>query len=146
MKPIRRLLVATDGSDGSSAAAEVAAGLARDLRAEVDVVTVVDTSPLVEAYGDVAFRTERIDAIRGEARGQATRFAERHFADGARPAVHVRDGDTSREILQAARDLDSDLVIMGTHGRTGIAHVLIGSVAEKVMRASPIPVMTVRAP
>ena len=63
----------------------------------------------------------------------------------ANVAVHVRDGNTFLEILQAARDLHSDMIIMGTHGRTGIAHLIIGSIAEKIVRASTIPVMTVRA-
>jgi nucleotide-binding universal stress UspA family protein len=58
--------------------------------------------------------------------------------------VHVRDGDTFQEILGAAKELESDVIVMGTHGRTGLAHLLIGSVAEKVVRKSPIPVMTVR--
>ena len=74
------------------------------------------------------------------------RFTGQHFADLPQVTVHVRDGNTFLEILQAARDFRSDLIVMGTHGRTGLAHLLSGSVAEKVMRASTIPVMTVRAP
>jgi nucleotide-binding universal stress UspA family protein len=120
--------------------------MAQDLDAAIDVVTVVDTSPLEEAYGDVAFRTQRIGEIRAIAHGHATRFARQHFAHVPQAQAHVRDGNTFLEILQAARDLHSDLIIMGTHGRTGIAHLLIGSVAEKVVRASAIPVMTVRTP
>jgi nucleotide-binding universal stress UspA family protein len=58
----------------------------------------------------------------------------------------VRDGYTSLEIMQAARELGSDLIVMGTHGRTGLAHLVIGSVAEKVVRKSTVPVLTVRGP
>ena len=60
--------------------------------------------------------------------------------------AHVRAGNTFLEILQAAQELGSDLIVMGTHGRTGLAHVLIGSVAEKVVRKNTVPVLTVRGP
>jgi nucleotide-binding universal stress UspA family protein len=55
-------------------------------------------------------------------------------------------GNTFLEIIQAARDDDVDMIVMGTHGRTGLAHVLIGSVAEKVVREAPCPVLTVKHP
>jgi nucleotide-binding universal stress UspA family protein len=144
MKSIQRILVASDCSDGAAAAGDVAARLARDLGAAVDVLTVVDTSALEEAYRDVTFRTQRIGEIRAIAQEEATSFAKRHLADVAQVTVHVRDGKPFLQILQAARDFHSDVIVMGTHGRTGVAHLLIGSVAEKVVRASHIPVMTVR--
>ena len=99
---------------------------------------------LEEAYGDIAFRTKRISEYRAIAHEHATGFAKRHLADAAGVTVHVRDGNPFVEILQAARDFHSDLIVMGTHGRTGMAHLLIGSVAEKVVRASHVPVVTVR--
>jgi nucleotide-binding universal stress UspA family protein len=144
MKSIQRILVATDCSDGATAAGDFAGRLTRDLGAAVDVLTVVDTSALEEAYGDVAFRTKRISEYRAIAHEHATGFAKRHLADAAGVTVHVRDGNPFVEILQAARDFHSDLIVMGTHGRTGMAHLLIGSVAEKVVRASHVPVVTVR--
>jgi nucleotide-binding universal stress UspA family protein len=146
MRSIQRILVPTDCSPGAAAAGEVAAQIASDLHAAIDVVTVVDTSPLEEAYGDVTFRTQRIGEIRAVAHEHAVRFARQHFANLPQVSVHVRDGNTFLEILQSARDFRSDLIVMGTHGRTGIAHLVIGSVAEKVVRASSVPVMTVRAP
>jgi nucleotide-binding universal stress UspA family protein len=145
MTSIKRILVPTDCSAGAAAAGEAAAGMARDLHAAIDVVTVVDTSPLEEAYGDVSFRTQRIAEIHAAAHAHAKQFAGRHFANIPDVNVHVRDGNTFLEIVQAARDFRSDLIIMGTHGRTGIAHLIIGSVAEKVVRASSVPVMTVRS-
>jgi nucleotide-binding universal stress UspA family protein len=145
MKAIDRMLVATDFSDCAAAAAVVAAQLARQLRAAVDVVTVVDTSPLADAYGDAVFRTERIAQIHAEARMRTESFARHHFADGTARA-HVRDGATFAEILQAAKDLGADLIVMGTHGQSGLVHLLVGSVADRVVRKSAIPVLTVRAP
>jgi nucleotide-binding universal stress UspA family protein len=146
MKQIERILVATDVSAGADAAADAAAQLARQLNASVDVVTVVDTSPLAEAYGDVAYRTLRIGEIHNTARDTAQKLADRVFAGLQQVRVHVRDGNTSVEIVRAAQDLASDLIVMGTHGRRGLAHLLIGSVAEQVVRTSPLPVVTVRAP
>jgi nucleotide-binding universal stress UspA family protein len=144
MKPIQRILVASDFSNCADAAAAVAAQLARQLNAAVDVVTVVDTSPLAEAYGDAAYRTQRINEIRAGARATAEEFAARHFAGARDVRAHVRDGHPFLEIIAAGQELGCDVIVMGTHGRTGVAHLVIGSVAEKVARKSPIPVLTVR--
>jgi len=144
MKPISRILVATDLSSCAASAADVAAELARQVKATVDVVTVVDTLPLGEAYGDASYRAERIAVIHDEARQKAAAFADRHFGANTSVKVHVRDGTTSKEIVQAAQDLGSDLIVVGTHGRTGLAHLVIGSIAEKVVRSSVVPVLTVR--
>ncbi len=145
MKPMERILVPTDFSPGADAAGEVAANLAARLRASVDVVTVVDTSTFAEIYGDEAYRAQRTADVHGKGRDEAQRFADKHFG-GLNVQVHVRDGDTFLQLQQAASELGSDMIVMGTHGRTGVAHLLIGSVAEKMVRASSIPVVTVRAP
>lgn len=144
MKPVQRILVPTDFSDCAGVAAQWAAPLARLLGAAVEVVTVVDTTHFAEIYGDEAYRTERITQIHGEAMQQLEGFARRHFPGLQSVSCDVRDGNTFLEILQAAREKGCDLIVMGTHGRTGLAHLLIGSVAEKVVRKSPIPVVTVR--
>ena len=63
-------------------------------------------------------------------------------------SVHpeVREGTPFAEIVRCARDKDIDLIVMGTHGHTGLAHMLLGSVTEKVVRKAPCPVLTVRHP
>lgn len=144
MKSIQRILLPTDFSECAGAAADLAAQLAKRLGAAIQLVTVVDTSPLLEAYGDVAFRNERIADIRAKAREQLDRFSQQHLAGLEHVDEQVCDGNTFLEILQAARDADCNLIVLGTHGRTGLAHLIIGSVAEKVVRQSPIPVLTVR--
>ena len=60
--------------------------------------------------------------------------------------AEVREGSPFYEIIRYAKEQDVDLIIMGTHGRGGLVHVLLGSVAEKVVRKSPCPVLTVRHP
>ncbi len=54
----------------------------------------------------------------------------------------VTSGDPAEQVLETARDLDADLIVMGTHGRKGLSHLVLGSVAERVVRESPIPVLT----
>jgi len=61
-------------------------------------------------------------------------------------SAKIRQGVPYEQILAAAKESGADLIVMGTRGRTGIAHVMLGSVAEKVFRLSPVPVLTVRHP
>lgn len=142
-RPIERVLVATDCASGASTVGDTAELLVSALRAALDVVTVVDSSAIVRAYDDVAFRNERVGELRDIARMHAERFAGRHFTGVAERRVHVRDGDAGLEILQTARECRSDLIIMGRRRRTGVQRLLDASLAKSVLRASPVPVMTV---
>jgi nucleotide-binding universal stress UspA family protein len=60
-------------------------------------------------------------------------------------STEVRTGNAAKEILEAARETNADLMVMGTRGRTGIAHIVMGSVAERVVRLAPCPVLTLKA-
>jgi nucleotide-binding universal stress UspA family protein len=82
-----------------------------------------------------------LDQVREEARGLMAELAGR--VSGA--ATMIREGIPRQEIVQAAREMNADLIVMGTHGRTGLAHLLFGSVAEHVVCHAPVPVFTVRA-
>ena len=73
----------------------------------------------------------------------AARLGEGH---GCEITTRLREGQPFVEIVTVARDEDADLIVMGTHGRTGLAHMLIGSTAEKVVRMAPCPVLTVKHP
>jgi nucleotide-binding universal stress UspA family protein len=147
LTPIRRILVATDCSPCADAAAAVALRLARPLKAALDVLIVVDTSGWTDVSGHPAYRRQRAAEVCAEARQRASAFAERHFAAPTAVAVHVRDSEEiAGEIVRAAAALHSDLIVMGTHATTGLTHLILGSVAERVVRSSPIPVLTVRGP
>jgi nucleotide-binding universal stress UspA family protein len=113
-------------------------------------VTFVHVYPLPESVYGVyaAFSDEGLaDSIRTEAeralkaRVAALRHATRATLD---LTAIVRAGEPWQEILAAAEEGDADLIVMGTHGHRGVARVLLGSVAEKVVRLSPIPVLTIR--
>jgi nucleotide-binding universal stress UspA family protein len=149
MKPIRRILLATDFSVCADAAADVAAQLARQLNAQLELVTVIDTSGVTDASGDPAWHRQRIDHMRQETHQRLQAFADRHFAEIEDVHIHVFDGgldppNPSVEVIRVAEMLRCDLIVLGTHGKTGLEHLVLGSVAEKVVRKSSIPVLTVR--
>lgn len=139
----QRILVATDFSLAADAATKFAARLAHQLGAAVDLVTVIDTSALVDARGAIAFRSGEIQTLVQAARAKAAELAGCHFGDIDRVETQVRDGNAAVEILHAAEELGSDVIVMGTRGRSGIANLLLGSVADKVIRRSSVPVITV---
>lgn len=142
----KRILVPTDFSPASDRAIAVASTLAGTLGASIHLVHVLE-EPFV-THGsyelrlpDTPARRERLyDEARWKLRGIAARLQ-----DGRLPvSVEVRVGDATGQIVASAVDYGTDLVVMGTHGRTGIEHLLLGSVAERVIRLAPCPVVTVR--
>jgi universal stress protein A len=85
------------------------------------------------------------EMVEGAKAGLAT-FVQKLGLDSLRPKTEVRIGAPAAEIVGAAGDLKVDLLCIGTHGRTGLAHFLLGSVAERIVRHAPCPVLTVRPP
>jgi nucleotide-binding universal stress UspA family protein len=133
------ILLPTDGSAAAEAAVDHAVRLARAFDATVHVMSVVEPIPAVEM--DAALVHER---LRESADRAVDRACERLDAAGVPHASSVRDGSAHRSILAAAEEADADLIVMGTHGRTGVGRVLLGSVTERVVRRSDAPVMSVR--
>ena len=137
-----RLLVPTDGSDGAWTAFEHALALADRSGAELHVLTAVDPALVPVEVG-----AERvIDAFREAGRDAVEALRERAAAEGVPVETAVVDGHAHDAILEYVDEHDVDLVVMGTHGRTGLGRWLLGSVTERVVRACPVPVLTVRAP
>jgi nucleotide-binding universal stress UspA family protein len=137
------ILVPTDGTDTALAAFRHALGLAEAFDATVDVLYVVDTetSWLAVSKDEVrnTLRTVGEDAAR-----RALADAERAAADTDVPVTTAtREGSPAATILDYVTAADVDLVVMGTHGRQGVEDRLLGSVAERVVRGSPVPVTTV---
>lgn len=131
MPTIQRILVPVDGSPPSLAALEHAVVLAEDYDAEIEVLHVIPPE-------DILTSTDRNAAER------AIEEALEHVELGLLHHVTRTTiaGDPQREILEAARG--ADLVVMGTHGRIGRLHAMLGSTTEEVVRNAPCPVLTVR--
>lgn len=141
MLAIRRILHPTDFSDSSQTAFELACALARDYDAEL-VVCHVEPWPAVPVVEGIA-----LDLPVEDPDADVSRLADVRPED---PAVRVvrrlRRGEPAAEILTVAADVAADLIVMGTHGRGGLSRLVLGSVAESVMRKAPCPVLTARAP
>jgi nucleotide-binding universal stress UspA family protein len=134
---IKKLLVPIDFSDCSRKALDYAVPFARQFDAEVVLLHVLEPYPPIP----------QMDLIDLDSVGEARRNLETLRARTAQ-AVHcsslVRTGDPRTEIIAAAQELGIDLIVLSTHGRTGIAHVLLGSTAEKVVRHAKCPILIVR--
>lgn len=136
---IDTVVVATDGSESVGRAIDAALDLAARFDADVHALSVVDTAALDTTPDDL--RAEMADALAERAEDALADVSER--ADGP-VTTAVREGRPSDEILSYVRERDADVVATGTRGRHGENRLLIGSVAERVVRDSPVPVLTVR--
>lgn len=145
MIAIRKILCPVDFTDTSREAIRWACGLARTFDATLALVHVYQPPGYALPEGVIIagpkVMSDLLEAVERElARERAT--AE----DFGAPRIETRavQGVASQEIVRLAREESYDLIVMGTHGRTGLAHALLGSVAERVIRGAPCPVLTVR--
>lgn len=141
MLPIHKILHPTDFSDLSQAAFDVACALARDYSAELLVVHVNRPAPIFAPDGiAVAVPTEEPYELHAKlARMCAT-------VPDVKVTHHLLSGEPTDEILKCARHEKVDLLVLGTHGSTGLTRLLMGSVAESVSRKAPCPLLTIRKP
>ena len=136
---IDTVVIATDGSESVSRAVRVALDLARRFDAAVHALYVLDEGE-VESSPD-NLRDQLRDALEGQADEALSAVSERADRE---VVTAVREGHPAAEIGEYARDHDADMVATGTRGRHGENRFLIGSVAERVVRTCPVPVLTVR--
>lgn len=144
MTSIKRILVPTDFSEPADEALEYAFGLAEALGATVSLIHVFDDPFERTLYSEqyVPMPAELRDDILADIR---RRLTERVTRSGRSDVTsEILTGPTSQAIVDSAHELKADLIVMGTHGRHGVAHFLLGSVAERVVRSATCPVMTVR--
>jgi nucleotide-binding universal stress UspA family protein len=137
-----RILVPVDFSDCSREALQHAEALARQLEVGIDVLHVWQPAPRLWPYVVEPIREEVLEDLR---RDLMTFLRDVPDELAARVFLHLATGVIVDEILSAAGREAVDLIIMGTHGRRGLAHLFQGSVAEKVLRRAPCPVLVVRA-
>ena len=144
---ITRILVPVDFSVDAEQALEYAARLAARLGASIGLLHVIDDSFLTGPWSaelHVPNATEFLAGLRMEA---TTGLADLQVAlteRGVRNSIDVRQGQPARVIAEHAAEGAFDLIAMGTHGRTGLSHLLLGSVAERVVRLAPCPVLTLK--
>ena len=144
---ISRILVPTDFSPDADAAFAYALELASALAASVDLLHVVENPMAAGVWSSEMYTSEivglQINLVR-DAKEQLRRCSP--MIAGVRFGVfrHVRIGNPAAEIVEMAYERASDLIVMGTAGRTGLSHLLTGSVTERVVRTAPCPVLTLK--
>ena len=144
MRRITKILVPTDLSELSLAAIDYARSLANVYGARVFLLHAVDVVPAV-SFPTIDFTLET--SLQDEAeRGKEIleNFASRFLGDVDQVTAVVRRGFAYEEIMRFVDEEGIDLIVMATHGRTGLPHIIMGSVAERVVRHSPVPVLTIK--
>lgn len=143
MLPVQTILHPTDFSERSAYAFQLACSLARDYRARL-VLLHVKPFPIASiAYGELAPLPPEPPDLRKTLLEQLRQLRP---PDNVSVEHHLIEGDPAREILRLAQETKCDLIVMSTHGRTGLGRLLMGSVAEEVLRKASCPVLTVKTP
>lgn len=144
MKAFKRLLVPIDFSDASVSAFTTALDLAAALDAEIRVIHIHQLQ--VPYVGDGGFYVPDMDEDEAleERKKELEDFVTKHGSGNTTIKQEVRLGDPETEINEMADEGQTDLIVMGTHGRSGLSHLLMGSVTENVLRHTNVPVMVVR--
>jgi len=140
----RNIVVATDGSENSDRAVSYGIEIAKMSGATVHAIYVVDTSSFSSIPMDAGWEA-MYEILKKEGNKAVSYVKETGEAAGVEVKEIIEEGHPSNEIIDFAENNNVDLIVMGTHGKSGIDRFLLGSVAEKVVRNSKIPVMVVRS-
>jgi nucleotide-binding universal stress UspA family protein len=146
MISIRRILVPVDMSGTSEHALVYAAEFAEKMGAQLSILYVVSepAAVLPDMMMPVPVATADLDDLTAAGKQSLAELIASKNLGRLNPTAEVRIGEAGAEIVAAAKELSADLLVVGTHGRTGLKHLLLGSVAEHVVRHAPCPVLTVR--
>lgn len=145
MTPFRKILVPTDFSKHSAEAVKAAADLSRRYEASVTLAYVFEPVTYALPEGHVMQSPPQLDEMRSAFEQRLLEAAATARAVGALNVdAKLLTGPVASEIIDHAAQGAFDLIVMGTHGRTGLRHLVLGSVAEKVVRTAPCAVLTVR--
>lgn len=136
-----KILIAVDSSEYSMKAAKKGFELAHQVNAKVALLYVVDSSKALGNIDAGISAEQSLLVLKKEAEQTLDELAVMY--DGDTVMKFMPEGQPTKDILKTATVWEADLIIMGTHGRTGLLHLLVGSVAEHVIRHSKIPVMVV---
>jgi universal stress protein A len=144
MIKISRILCPVDFSETSKRAFEYALALAGQLGAELDVIHVLHLPAYTMPEGGLEFPPDLEAELVDQLQRQLDEFIKQPAEPSVKTTTTLYQGIPYVEITRAAKERSADLIVIGTHGRTGLAHLLIGSVAERVVRTSEVPVLSIR--
>jgi len=144
MAKITTVLCPIDFSDTSLAALDYGVDLAGTLGAQVHVLHAYQLPVYALPDGALMASPEYISDLSNKLQAELDKVVDARQDRGVRLQGHLVEGLPHDEVNRMAGDLGADLIVMGTHGRSGLGHLLLGSVAEKVVRSAEVPVLTVR--
>ena len=144
MFEIRRILCPVDLSETSKPAFEYAVALAAQLGAELELLHVYQLPAYALPEGGLEILAGLEVELENRLQQQLDAFVKHSTEPSVKITTVLGTGVPYVEIIRAAKQRKADLIVIGTHGRTGLAHLLIGSVAERVVRTSEVPVLSIR--
>jgi nucleotide-binding universal stress UspA family protein len=145
MKDFKTILFATDFSESSDYAFQYAYALARKFEARLLLMHVINEPVDLRGFYVPHISFEKLEEeIEEGAKKMMEKFCRTHIHDFDNYETLIVPGIPYDEVIKKATENSADLIVLGTHGRTGLDHVLFGSTAEKIVRKSPVPVMTIR--
>ncbi len=139
--PFKKVLIAVDSSEYSMAATKKGLELAHQLKAEAALIYVVDTSKAMGSVDANIMPSEALLVLKKEAEETLEQLSKMYNGTGL--MKFMPEGHPSEDVIKTSTTWNADLIVVGTHGRTGLERLLTGSVAEHILRHSQIPVMVV---
>lgn len=147
MKPFTKILTAVDFSENSECAFDYALMLAKQFNAELSIIHVINEPVDLRGFYVPHISFEQLEKeIEEGAAKMMDAFCAEKLGSYANYTTAIVTGIPYDEITAAASRIDASLIVLGTHGRTGLDHILFGSTAERVVRSASCPVLTVRLP
>ncbi|MFN3921946.1 MAG: universal stress protein [Caldimicrobium sp.] len=144
MSEIKKILVPVDFSEVAPVVVKWAKDFARQLKAKIIVAYVLEDLAAYEGiYVNVQAHTDLENTLLEGARKSMDEFMKEHFSDFPEAESIIEKGDIVETLIKIGKEKGADLIVMGTHGRKGLDRILFGSVAEGVVKNSPIPVVTI---
>ena len=146
MIQIKKVLFPTDLSDAAAEAQLYACALAEQFQAELHVLSVVQDVALMSPDPNIPWviPASSLDEVRQNLESALSRVPDERWSEGRDVRRVIRIGAPYVEIVKYAEEEAIDVIVVGTHGRSGLTHLLLGSTSEKIVRKAPCPVLTVR--
>lgn len=144
---LKKIMVPTDGSDTSKEAMLYAVELAKSFKSTITLMMVADDRYL-DWMGPAYFSNDMLEEIETNSIESAKKSLEEFWPNPTDNSYQIKTvvvkGNPVDEIINYAKTEEVDMIVMGTHGRTGVSHMMLGSVAEKIVRLARCPVLTVK--